>query len=74
MKKNSIDRQIIKALTIGLSASMMLQPVTAMAADASGENLPKTPEVDDAKDMVIASTEEHSEPTMNQEVSDSVSR
>ena len=31
--KNTIDKQIIKALTIGISASMSLQSMTVQAAD-----------------------------------------
>ena len=36
MKRNTIDRQVIKAITIGISASMALQPVVAYAETESG--------------------------------------
>ncbi|MBQ6416984.1 MAG: hypothetical protein IJJ65_12130, partial [Butyrivibrio sp.] len=42
MKKNTLDKQLIKALAIGISASMAMQPVTAFAADEGVVNDPAT--------------------------------
>ncbi len=49
MKKKTLDKQLIKALAIGISASMALQPVTALAAEgeegtnAEQESIVNTP-------------------------------
>ena len=37
MKKNLLNKQLIKAISLGISASMALQPVTALAAATAGE-------------------------------------
>ena len=47
MKRNTLDRQIIKALTIGISATMAMQPLTVFANEAEGTALPEVPEETD---------------------------
>jgi hypothetical protein len=39
--RNKFDRQLIKALAIGLSAGMLVQPVTVMAANSEGDESPE---------------------------------
>ena len=59
MKRNTRStKQIVKALSIGLSASMLLQPITAMA-DANDDNTTELPEkeVVDEKPYVNAGDE-----------------
>ena len=36
MKRNTLDRQIIKALAIGISATIAMQPVTVFANETDG--------------------------------------
>ena len=59
MKKNFLNNQIIKALSIGLSASMAMQPLTALANE--GENITDTDEnvleVTDAQEDSAESSE-----------------
>ena len=47
MKKNIMNKQIIKAIAIGISASMALQPVAALAADNDDINLDPAKASDD---------------------------
>ena len=39
MKRKMMNKQLIKAIAVGLSASMVLQPVTALAIEGDGDNL-----------------------------------
>ncbi len=41
MKRNKLDKQIVKALALGISASMALQPVVAFAANEEPETEPE---------------------------------
>ncbi|WP_155988341.1 hypothetical protein [Oribacterium sp. P6A1] len=38
MRKNKLEKQIVKALAIGISASMALQPMTALAGTKADES------------------------------------
>ena len=69
MKRNTLDKQILKALTIGLSASMALQPVTAFAHGANPDNASDVPQNPDTVDVQEIQQET---PSMNTEVAESI--
>ena len=69
MKRNTLDKQILKALTIGLSASMALQPVTAFAHDANPDNVSDVPQNPTTEDIQEVAQET---PSMNTEVTESI--
>jgi len=49
-RQTRTTKQIIKAVSVGLSASMLLQPVTAMA-DGLDENAPVLPDVEEKEEI-----------------------
>ncbi len=59
MKKNiKLNKNIIKALSIGISASMMLQPMTAFAGTATDENtLNLNPDTEEGATATVVSPE-----------------
>ena len=57
MKKNTLDKQLIKALAIGISASMAMQPVTAFAADEGVVNDPATVDGDGTTETILEAKE-----------------
>jgi len=66
MKKNiRLNKQIIKALSVGISASMLLQPVSAMAAEL--EDTTPEPIVDGAEDSTEKTAYENAEEKPNTE-------
>lgn len=65
MKKNTLDKQLIKALAIGISASMAMQPVTALANE--GENT-----VPSSDNNVSEKQEDKSEKEIEKDFSDEV--
>ncbi len=66
--RNKFDRQLIKALAVGLSAGMFMQPMTVMAANEEGNDIP------DAQIQVETSENEPAqvEEALNAEVSETV--
>lgn len=62
MKKNLLNKQLTKAITIAISASMALQPVTAFASE--DQPVPSTSENTD-NETGIAAVEKNRNQLMN---------
>ena len=66
VKKNLVNKNVIRALSIGLSVAMAGQPLTAMAAE-SGDNSSDDPNLSDDK-PVVEEQQDEAEPTSAIEV------
>ena len=73
--KNRVNKQIIKALSVGLAASMALQPVTAFATDGTEGGQPTgtaVPATSDSQSSTSAPENTQTAPAMNEQVSNSI--
>ncbi|RKM62105.1 hypothetical protein D6855_01395 [Butyrivibrio sp. CB08] len=55
--KNKVNKQLVKALSVGIAASMALQPVAVYAEDGVNQNEEKKSEFDTAADKASGSVE-----------------
>ncbi len=68
MKRRSVKNQILKALTIGISACMAMQPVTALAAE---EGVVEPSNTDQGQEQQ-QNQQQQQEPSINQEANEAV--
>ncbi len=68
MIKNKFDRQLIRALAIGLSAGILAQPVTVMAANSEGDDTPEN----SIQSEAVESESVQEEESLNAAVSEAV--
>ena len=65
-RQTRTTKQIIKAVSVGLSASMLLQPVTAMA-DGLDENAPVLPDVEEKEEVPYVNAADEDAASENKE-------
>ncbi|MBR5356384.1 MAG: hypothetical protein IK121_05645, partial [Lachnospiraceae bacterium] len=71
-RQTRTTKQIIKAVSVGLSASMLLQPVTAMA-DGLDENAPVLPDVEEKEEIPYVNAADEDAASENKEALENAS-
>ena len=65
MKKNLLNKQLIKAISLGISASMALQPVTALANDSVDPIAPENAGVEKQQVTGVQAVDDAAEESVN---------